>query len=421
MSTQLGSGFNVMEYGAVGDGVADDSAAIQATIDAATVNTPPAGTVVFPSGEYLCLTGLTTDAAEALGLRFVGLGGQSLSEAPGLQGASLIAGTNAMTLLRINSTTVLVQAGPLIQNINFRDESPANTATLLHIHNTNRWTLRNCTFRNASGAGGVGLDLTREAAGDNSWNMIYQCNFNVLDVGIRTTLGCNFTMLGGVFNVSGTWSCNFDDGSTKTKIFGTEFIDHGILLEGEHTSVIGCAFENCNPSIRINDTGNSRGRRNQIIANTIVADFADVGIDLAGTNPEGNQLIANTFSGIGTTTQIVYGGGDNIILGAGNGVVIEVNAALALTWRESVVNVTSYGGTRVITLPDANLYAGKGYLIRREGTNTVTINVVGADVFGPGPGDTQVTLDSNSAAIGLISIGDAQWKIMGTEGTVGSS
>lgn len=43
--------FNVLDDGAVGDGVMDDTAAIQATIDAAYA--AGGGVVYFPSGTYI--------------------------------------------------------------------------------------------------------------------------------------------------------------------------------------------------------------------------------------------------------------------------------------------------------------------------------------------------------------------------------
>jgi len=49
-----GSVVNVVDFGAVGDGVTDDTTAIQAAIDSATE-----GTVFFPTGTYLC-SGITT-------------------------------------------------------------------------------------------------------------------------------------------------------------------------------------------------------------------------------------------------------------------------------------------------------------------------------------------------------------------------
>ena len=50
-----GAVVNVLDFGAVGNGVADDAAAIQLAIN----SLPSGGTVFFPTGTYLCLTGLT--------------------------------------------------------------------------------------------------------------------------------------------------------------------------------------------------------------------------------------------------------------------------------------------------------------------------------------------------------------------------
>lgn len=99
---------------------------------------------------------------------------------------------------------------------------------------------------------------------------------------------------------------------------------------------------------------------------------------------------------------------------------IEVNTNITLTWIFSVVNVDSSGGTITITLPDNADFITKNYLIRRDGSNVVTINAVGSDDFSDG--DTTKTLDADDgAAIGIFSIGDGTWKIVGIEGTVGGS
>ena len=52
-----GQMFNVLDFGAVGDGVTDDSAAIQAAIDEAEANN--GGNIYFPVGIYKLTTGLT--------------------------------------------------------------------------------------------------------------------------------------------------------------------------------------------------------------------------------------------------------------------------------------------------------------------------------------------------------------------------
>lgn len=58
---------NVKDCGAVGDGVTDDSTAIQAAITAASVN---GGVVYIPAGNYKCNTGLTVSA----GIKIIGEG-----------------------------------------------------------------------------------------------------------------------------------------------------------------------------------------------------------------------------------------------------------------------------------------------------------------------------------------------------------
>ena len=84
-----------------------------------------------------------------------------------------------------------------------------------------------------------------------------------------------------------------------------------------------------------------------------------------------------------------------------------------------VTNIDTSGGAVVVTLPDNSGFAGHNFLIRRDGASAVTIDRAGSDTFDDA--DIQKTLDSDSAAIGIFSIGDGEWKIVATEGTVGGS
>jgi hypothetical protein len=84
---------NVKAYGARGDGTTNDSAAIQAAINAA------AGTVYVPKGNYLVNTGLTLPSSCHLEFE---------------AGALLKAGTNSMTVL---STTAGFKTGIKLRNV----------------------------------------------------------------------------------------------------------------------------------------------------------------------------------------------------------------------------------------------------------------------------------------------------------------
>ncbi len=56
--------FNVMAYGAKGDGVTDDTAAIQAAINAAAASTGPRAVVYFPPGHYMLSASLIVDTTQ---------------------------------------------------------------------------------------------------------------------------------------------------------------------------------------------------------------------------------------------------------------------------------------------------------------------------------------------------------------------
>ena len=66
---------NVKDYGAKGDGVADDTAAIQAAISAVTAG----GVIYFPEGTYLILGEISINASKNFGITFQGdLNGNTL-------------------------------------------------------------------------------------------------------------------------------------------------------------------------------------------------------------------------------------------------------------------------------------------------------------------------------------------------------
>ncbi|WP_420813825.1 glycosyl hydrolase family 28-related protein, partial [Phytoactinopolyspora endophytica] len=79
--------FNVKDYGAAGDGVTDDGAAIRAAIQAA-VDAGPGRTVFFPAGRYALGNDLTPEEVEA-------------------EAQLLLAGIEDLTLRGANGATLL--------------------------------------------------------------------------------------------------------------------------------------------------------------------------------------------------------------------------------------------------------------------------------------------------------------------------
>ena len=80
--------FSVLDYGAAGDGVADDTAEIQVAIDA--VEAAGGGVVYFPRGTYLITAGLVVDQ-QKVSLRGAGIGVTTL------KGSGAISPFNAIT------------------------------------------------------------------------------------------------------------------------------------------------------------------------------------------------------------------------------------------------------------------------------------------------------------------------------------
>lgn len=156
---------DVRHFGAVGDGATDDSAAIQAAIDA--VEALGGGTVYFPFGNYLILTGLTVNKPVLL----AGAGrGDSAIVAASLASTRItyngaVDGSAMIRFVHGTASTILYGGG-------VRDmllEGSARAGTAVRLSSTNNVHLDNLTIRRCTGRG-VRLDDENGAS----------CGFNVL-------------------------------------------------------------------------------------------------------------------------------------------------------------------------------------------------------------------------------------------------
>jgi len=205
------------------------------------------------------------------------------------------------------------------------------------------------------------------------------------------------------------------------------------ILECEHTTIKGNIIRNngqtagTDDGILIDDFATAGLETDDIVivGNLIYDDQGsptqDRGINVLDAAVTGVVIDGNTFSGhiteavqdLGTGTRIRSNGGvpDNV--------AVEKTAAYTVLFDDpaSVFNVDSSGAVRTMTLPDNSDAIGRVFIFRREGGNTVTIARAGSDTI-DGAGANK-TLDTDKAAIGLVSVGDNDWKVVSTEGTVG--
>lgn len=135
-----------------------------------------------------------------------------------------------------------------------------------------------------------------------------------------------------------------------------------------------------------------------------------------GTVVSNNTFFTNLTGAInrgGTNSRI------NNNTGAPDNRVLQVSAAYTIRSDDaaSLINVNSNTSSVTITLPNNATANGRSYVIRRDGTNNVTVTRSSTNTIGPSAA-TSLTLGSNRAAVGLATNGDGNWKIISTEGTV---
>lgn len=154
---------DVKAHGAVGDGITDDAAAIQAAIDAAAAQ--GGGRVVLPAGTYLVVGGLTLKT------------GVTLAGAPGAKRPVVKAGAAVAIWAQteVNATDVAVEGVEL-------DCAGQVTSYALQVSTgTARATIRDCTFRDATFTASVMVE-TRDATSDLT---VTGCEFVGVRDGIR--------------------------------------------------------------------------------------------------------------------------------------------------------------------------------------------------------------------------------------------
>ena len=222
--------FSVKDYGAVGDGVADDTAAIQAALD----NVPVSGAVFFPEGIYKISAALDMSASTAP-ITIYGVGFGSVIK-------QVTANTSAFKGPDSNHT--------LIQNLSFSGPSTANTTGwAIELVKTRRCAVVSCLFDNwgfdGTGGGGVYIkDALVIDFIDCTWNGCYYGIYN--DAPILTSwnggvvAGCYFSSIKAqALYAYGLNGISFTGTTMESCFGGGVYID----VAGSGLSFAGCYFE----------------------------------------------------------------------------------------------------------------------------------------------------------------------------------
>jgi hypothetical protein len=252
VQTKLEQYVSVKDFGAVGDGVADDTAEIQAAIDAA----PEGGAIYFPNGTYAISAALIVDKALTLygdgpGKWYDSLGGSIIKQTDATK--------NVFTLRASLAQYAFSQYG--LNNVNFRDlaiTGPSSASRCARgigcdtTVNSGDYHIRECTFTNIqvrfcqTGVELVGICYLNDFYG----GVISQCDTGfALYQGAALDRGGQTRFFGTTIDII-TDACvrwNTDTTSGDLSMFGCTLADaaYGIIANEEaQLTITGCSFEN---------------------------------------------------------------------------------------------------------------------------------------------------------------------------------
>ena len=231
--------FNVKEHGIVGDGVTDDSVAIQALIDRFPES---GGTLLFPSGTYALEAALACHKPVV----FRGIGST----------VSILRLRARTDLLVISSTT-----GVSIENLQFDGnchEVGVGSGQLVNLTDVANASIRNCSFRDAPSAA---ISLTRV---ENLWIEGNRLT-NVYYAGIRLQ-----DPTPGHYNTNVWISYNYFDNCTTSDVGGNAAIQaHGTgIVSHCYLNIVGNVIRNP----RIVGIGLDSLDRSRVTGNVVVKD-----------------------------------------------------------------------------------------------------------------------------------------------------
>jgi len=233
---------NVMDHGAVGDGVTDDSMAIKAAIDAI----PSGGTLYFPAGKYLVSSTVEIDVGDpawvGTNLNITGDGAGSTViicaverdyalKISGVHGSGfrldniLFKGSNLSSNKGVKLSNL---SEPYIENVFFN-----NNFTALEMTDCVRTKLISCTF-NQNRNGLIGTDQILEST-PNAIDLFGCCFYGNSEMAASFYGGCGINFFGGTVEVSG----HLDTGGNR---YGVK-IENGGRYGGAICNFIGTYFE----------------------------------------------------------------------------------------------------------------------------------------------------------------------------------
>jgi hypothetical protein len=305
-----GAVFNVLDYGAVGNGVADDTAAIKNALTALYAKNN--GCLYFPNGTYLVTETIVLRGSNSYGTEGLYVRGESKSSTTVTKTGNAVGDGDADAVFQLASQSNLTNA----YNIQIENVSVESTSAAYGIYSkdkTSRIIVRNSLVRGVT----AGISL-----GD-----VWQSNFEMLDLRgasgfeIRTSGTSNYlsgcfafgTTVAG-FSLRGNYSFGNDlavDGATGTG-YEVNFGEWTLAGVGCESSGITTVFRATNGTLNLlncfvfplDETNASLAVFNAGASGRINVNSARVQADSSGTP----QTMAGALCVSSTNARIVLGG-----------------------------------------------------------------------------------------------------------------
>lgn len=249
VQSKLRESVSVKDFGAVGDGVTDDSAAVQAAV---TYASSSGLTLVFPAATYFLSSQITaTRAGQYNDWKIEGYGAVLLT-------------SGAISALKISTSQTPYQT--IIEGLSVNHRGNATATAAFELQNTTHVTLRNCTVEaHGVGAGYAAVWLHNGTASD-------------------ANTGCFWTT---VENIAIRKRSGTDVGD----------IPHGVLASGSAnaTSILGGSISSCTNAITLtNESGQTFTPNGCLVANVwIEGNTTGVNVVQPSTNYVSGLRIVN--------------------------------------------------------------------------------------------------------------------------------
>jgi hypothetical protein len=407
---------SVKDFGAVGDGVADDTAEIQAAIDAA----PEGGAIYFPNGTYAISAALIVDKAITLygdgpGKWYDSLGGSIIKQTDITE--------NVFTLRASLAQYAFGQYG--LNNVNFRDLAITGPSVASKCArgigcdttvNGGDYHIRECTFTNIqvrfcqTGVELVGICYLNDFYG----GVISQCDTGfALYRGAASDGGGQTRFFGTTIDII-TDACvqwNTDTTSGDLSMFGCTLADaqYGIISNEEaQLTISGCSFENNTKTgslgagiyIEVQEASPASDSAKTIIGNKFSFNDASIWIDKTTVNGASNTwswpmlIDGNTF--VDATALRITLPAAQIPMSAQNFVLGAANAGTNAGYLASSQISTNFAGRNM-----------RQQVITRQFAFGPTTAVSTALISGMVVTGARVYLSANSTVFTNLFVGDA--------------